>query len=127
MLVQAISHQQVMAYPVPHGLIGIIGAYVGGDMSYEEYSPVKRDLDREIAAIESLPSVPLAYAPVSLQVIETMIDRIAGKIDQANYATRRFIVDHLDIHATLCIIDDKKYLKIRTDALDLEVVLPLTV
>lgn len=102
-------------------------AYVGGDMSYEEYSPVKRDLDREIASIESLPSAPASYAPMSAQVIEATIDRLAGKIDQVNYATRRFIVDHLDIHVTLCIIDDKKYLKIRTDALDLEVVLPLTV
>lgn len=99
-------------------------AYVGGDMEYEEYSPAKRDLDREINAIEALPVTPITYAPMGTQVIETLIDRIAGKVDQADYALRRFIVDHLDIHVTL--LPEKK-LKIRTDALDLETVLPLTV
>lgn len=102
-------------------------AYVSGDMAYEEYSPAKRELDREITSIEALPAAPAAYAPISVQVIETLIDRIAGKVDQADYTLRRFIVDHLDIHVTLCLIDGKKYLKIRADALDLETVLPLTV
>lgn len=102
-------------------------AYVGGDMSYEEYSPAKRDLDREIGSVEALPAATAAYAPLSVQVIESMIDRISGKVDQADFSLRRFIVDHLDIHVTLCLIDDKKYLKIRADALNLETVLPLIV
>lgn len=101
-------------------------AYVGGDMAYEEYSPAKRDLDRDIAAIEATP-IEAPRTPINLAIIEGVLERVGGAIDQADYALRRFIIDHLDIHVTLKYQHGEKWLYIRTDAFGLETELPLTV
>lgn len=102
-------------------------AYVGGDMQYEEYSPQKRAVDREILELEAVSPEPAAFVPRTVVFIESLIETYQEDIDQADFALKRFIVDHLDIRVTLMLIEGAKYLKIRTDALDLEVVLPLVV
>ncbi len=99
-------------------------AYVAGDMSYEEYSPTKRDLDRQIGALEAEPTTAPAYTPATIGFIESLIETYQEDIAEADFTLRRFIVDHLDIRVTLLA---EKRLHIRADALDIETVLPLTV
>lgn len=100
-------------------------AYVAGLMAFEEYEPQKRSIDREIAEIEALPAAPAPIVQATAVFIGTLIDQYQDDIDNADFRLRRFMIDHLDIHTTLCLIEGKKYLRIRTEALDLEVIKPL--
>lgn len=99
-------------------------AYVSGVQSFEEYAPVKRDLDRQISELDAEPITPLAYQPASLEFIETLIDDYANDIEHADFALQRFIIDHLDVRVTLL---EEKCLHIRVEALDLDATIPLSV
>lgn len=100
-------------------------AYVEGLQSYEEYAPAKRELDRQLAEITALPPEPPVDAPAGLAFVETLLGEYADEIDQADFALRRFIIDQLDIHVTLRLIDGAKHLTIRADTLDIEAIAPL--
>lgn len=102
-------------------------AYVGGDMAYDEYSPQKRAVDREIIELEAIPPEPATYIPRNVTVIESLIETYQDDIEQADFALKRFIVDHLDIRVTLMVVEGEKRLQIRVDALDLETNVPLIV
>lgn len=101
-------------------------AYVAGLQSFEEYEPLKRAIDHEIAKLESETTIaPKPHVPASTAFIESLIDDYAEDIATADFALRRFIVDHLDIRVVMVVVDGKKHLKIRTEALDLETLKPM--
>lgn len=102
-------------------------AYVTGVQSFEEYAPTKRALDKEILELEAIPPEPPAYQPMSLALVETLIDEYSEELNRANFELRRFLVDHLDIRVVLKIINDQKHLYIHTGILDLEATIPLNV
>jgi hypothetical protein len=102
-------------------------AYVSGVQSFEEYAPVKRDLDRAILELEAQPAPAPTYRPASAALLETLIDEYADEIDHADFALRRFILDRLDVRVVLHLVDGQKHLQVRANELDIEADIPLTV
>lgn len=100
-------------------------AYLAKAMSFDEYQPLKKELDDQISAIErrlldSAPQVARPSRAAAFLLVESLLDEYRDILDAAPFPLKRFIVDRLEISATLRLVDGEKRLLLRSDALDLE-------
>jgi predicted TPR repeat methyltransferase len=103
-------------------------SYVNGAMAFEEYEPLKRELDTDIATImaQRAAIVPLPTpTPTTVAFVETLIDDYADQIATADDTLKRFIIDHLDIAVVFIVKNGVKRIRVRSNALDLEDILLL--
>lgn len=104
-------------------------SYVMGTMRFEEYEPLKQELDQAYAAAErtraAIPSPASAPSPRAIELVETWIDNYAEQIAAADTPLKRLIFDNLDIAVLLSVKDGEKRVAVRCNILDFEADLSL--